>query len=179
MVAPSAMANLTPGSLVLLALVPLIAWRLYSRIRRLVGRQQSRAWRHWMAAILFPLLLLALGVAAWTRPDALAALTAGALLGAALAAWGLRLTRFERTAEGVFYTPNAHIGVTLSIVFAARIAYRFGQVYLAGGLAEHAVQGDPTRSPLTLLIFGTLAAYYTVYALGVLAWRARHREGGA
>ena len=173
------MANITPGSLLLLALVPLIAWRLYARIRRLVGRQHSRPWRHGMAAILFPLVFLLLGFAAWTHPAALAGLAAGALIGAALAAWGLRLTRFERTAEGVFYTPNAHIGVALSVVFAARIAYRFGQMYLGGGPAAQAARGDPVSSPLTLLIFGTLAAYYTVYALGVLAWRARHREGGA
>jgi hypothetical protein len=173
------LANFTPGSLVLLALVPLIAWRLYSRIRRLVGRQHSRPWRHGMAAILFPLLLVLLGFGAWTHPEALAALAAGTLLGAALAAWGLRLTRFERTAQGVFYTPNAHIGVALSVVFAARIAYRVGQMHLAGGPATQAAQGDPASSPLTLLIFGTLAAYYTVYAVGVLGWRARHREGSA
>jgi hypothetical protein len=51
---------MTPNSttsLIFIALVPLIAWRLYSRIRRLIGRQQSKLWRHWTAAILFPLLM--------------------------------------------------------------------------------------------------------------------------
>jgi hypothetical protein len=30
---------------------------------------------------------------------------------------------------------------------------------------------DFARSPLTLLVFGMLAAYYTTYAAGVLRWR--------
>ena len=45
-----------------IALVPLIIWRLYRRFRKLVGRQRSKAWRHWTGAILFPFLILVLAL---------------------------------------------------------------------------------------------------------------------
>jgi hypothetical protein len=32
-----------------------------------------------------------------------------------------------------------------------------------------------TSSPLTLLIFGTLAGYYVTYAIGLLSWQRRVR----
>jgi len=158
----------TSSATVLAVLVPLIGWRLYSRMRRLVGRQRSRAWRHWTAAIVFPLLAALFALAATAHPVALAALGAGCAAGIGLGVWGLRLTRFERTPEGWFYTPNAHIGIALSVLFAARIAWR---------LFEIQVHGAPPRgaqfatSPLTLLVFGTLAGYYAAYAIGLLRWR--------
>jgi len=163
---------MTPQTVVVIAVVPLLAWRLYSRIRRFIGRQRSRAWRHWMAVVLFPLLLTVLGLAVASHPAALAALGGGVLVGAALGAAGLRLTRFEHTAEGWFYTPNAHIGIVLAVLFTARIAWRLAEVQLHG-----AAPGGPrfASSPLTLVVFGMLAGYYTVYAAGLLRWR---RSGG-
>lgn len=160
---------MTPQTVVVIAVIPLVAWRLYSRVRRFIGRQRSRAWRHWMAVVLFPLLVAALGLAAAAaNRAALAGLLGGVAVGAALGAAGLRLTRFERTAEGWFYTPNAHIGIALSLLFTARIAWRIAQIELHGtapGGAQFA------SSPLTLVVFGMLAGYYTVYAAGLLRWR--------
>ena len=49
----------------------------------------------------------------------------GVLLGAALGVLGLRLTRFEATSAGLFYTPSAHLGIALSTLLVCRIAYRF------------------------------------------------------
>jgi hypothetical protein len=159
---------MTSSAAVLAVLVPLVGWRMYSRIRRLVGRQRSRAWRHWTAAILFPLLAALLALAALRNALALATLSGALAAGAGLGVWGLRLTRFERTAEGWFYTPNAHIGIALSVLLAARIGWR---------LFEMQVQGTPAHgaqfaaSPLTLAVFGALAGYYATYAIGVLRWR--------
>jgi len=63
---------MTTSTWVLLALIPLILWRLYSRYRRLVSRQKSRAWRHWAAAIFFP------GILRWRHVNAgQAAVTGG------------------------------------------------------------------------------------------------------
>ncbi|HSN20116.1 MAG TPA: hypothetical protein VLS49_05530, partial [Usitatibacter sp.] len=151
---------MTPSTIVFVALVPLIAWRLYSRLRRLVGRQRSRAWRHWTALAFFPLLIAMLALAAVANGAALAALAAGTAAGIALAAWGLRLTRFERTPEGWFYTPNAHIGIALSVVLVARIAWRLFEIRFHGAAAGAA---PLARSPLTLAVLGTLAGYYTTY----------------
>jgi hypothetical protein len=172
---------MTPNSttsLIFIALVPLIAWRLYSRIRRLIGRQQSKLWRHRAAAILFPLLILMLGAGAIFSPLAIGALAAGIATGVGLSIWGLRSTRFEVTPQGWFYTPNAHIGIALSVIFAARILYRLFQVY-AIGMASNSSAQDFTRSPLTLLVFGMLASYYAAYAVGMLRWRRSHRTAAA
>jgi len=157
-------------SLVVLALVPLVGWRLYQRMRRLVGRQKSILWRHWTAATLFPLLLLTLLWPALARPLALAALAAGVAGGIALAVWGLRLTRFERSGDDFYYTPSAHIGIGLSLLLACRVLYRLVEVY-DGALAHAQAARDFGSSPLTLLVFGMLAAYYTSYAIGLLRWR--------
>lgn len=157
-------------SLVVLALIPLILWRMYSRVRRLVGRQRSIAWRHWTTALLFPLLLLALLASAIGRPLTEAALGGGVAVGAVLAVYGLRLTRFESSAEGLFYTPNAHIGIGLSMLMAARILFRLFQGY-EGALQGAAAAHEFSTSPLTLLVFGMLAGYYTVFAIGLLRWR--------
>ena len=174
------MITITPTAIAFAVLVPLILWRLYRRVRRLVGRQRSRAWRHWVAAIFFPALLALLAAAAFSSPLALAALAAGVATGIGLSVWGLRLTRFEMTPEGIFYTPNAHIGIALSLLLVARIAYRFAEIGMAGGFRQAGAQ-DFARSPLTLVIFGTLASYYAAYAIGVLRQRRelRTRSGVA
>ena len=163
---------MTTSTMLWIAVGLLIVWRMYSRIRRLIGRQQSRAWRHWAAAIFFPLLIVLLGLAALTSPFALLALLAGLAAGLGLAVWGLRLTKFEKTDLGYFYTPSAHIGIAISIVFVARMGYRLIQIMaLTGAEAQFATQNFG-RSPLTLIIIGTMAGYYATYAIGLLRWRA-------
>ncbi len=162
------------SSLVVAALVPLIIWRMYRRIGRLIGRQKSVAWRHWGACILFPVLLLLLAMGARSDIWSMGGLLLGVVVGIALAIFGLRLTRFEATPDGLFYTPNAHIGIALSTVLVCRIGYR---VYQAMELQlDHvqAMQGFG-RSPLTLVILGTMAGYYALYAAGLLRKRARLR----
>jgi hypothetical protein len=153
-------------------LVLFIAWRLYSRMKRLIGRQVSRAWRHWTTIIVFPCFLAMFAVAAITHPDAEAALAVGVAIGIGLGVWGLRKTKFEATSRGYFYTPNAHIGIALTLLLMARVGYRFYEVMaMTDGEAQTHMQ-DFGRSPLTLLVFGTLAAYYITYAAGILRWRA-------
>jgi hypothetical protein len=145
---------------------------MYSRIRRLVGRQKSVAWRHWTAVILFPMLLLLLATAALAKPLTLASLAGGAVVGVVLALYGLRLTRFENTDQGPFYTPSAHIGIGLSLLLMGRILYRVFQTY-EGAITQHDAARDFGTSPLTLLVFGMLASYYAAYAVGLLRWRRR------
>ena len=162
---------MTTSTWVLLALIPLILWRLYSRYRRLVGRQKSRAWRHWAAAIFFPGILALLAMTSLVRPLAEAALAGGIAIGAALSYFGLRATRFESTPEGIFFTPNARIGIALSLLMIARIAYRMFQVSSMPAAARAGQMQDFTRSPLTLAVIGMLLAYYAAYAIGILRWR--------
>ncbi len=148
----------------------LVGWRLYSRVKRMVGRQPLSKVRPWLTVCLFPLLVALLLLSSLAHPTAALALVAGVGAGAGLGFYGLRLTKFERTPLGLFYTPNAHLGLALSLLLIARIGYRAAQLYFASGATQE-VSTTFVRSPLTLLIFGTLAGYYVAYAVGLLRWR--------
>ena len=157
----------------------LIAWRIYSRMRRLIGRQQSRAWRHWTTVVVFPIIIVLFAITALMHPVSLAALACGLAAGIGLGIWGLRMTKFDPTPAGYFYTPSAHIGIALSLLLVARIGYRFYEVsMMTPEFAQNHMQ-DFGRSPLTLLCFGTLAGYYTTYAIGILRWRSTTKLPGA
>ena len=163
---------MTTSAMVMIVVVPLIVWRMYSRIRRLIGCQRSRAWRHWAAAIFFPLLIILLGLGALGATLAVGALVAGLAAGIGLAVWGLQLTKFEKTDAGYFYTPNAHIGIALSVVFIARVGFRLMQMMALTGVEAQLATQDFGRSPLTLAIVGTMAGYYAWFAIGLLRWRS-------
>jgi len=164
------MHNPGPSTVTLLVLLPLLAWRVYARIRRMVGRQRLSKIRPWVTLAVFPALILLLALAALSYPERLWWLGAGLSLGSLLGAFGLRKTQFEVTPRGLFYTPNVHLGIALSLLFVARIGYRLFEVYALestgpGGLHDFA------RSSLTLAVFGLLAGYYITYAAGLVRWR--------
>jgi len=166
---------MAPQTMVVLVFIPLICWRLYARMRRMVGRQKSSPARQWLAVILWPLLigLMALGVA--HNAAVLAWLGGGIVVGVALGVVGNRLTRFEQMADGLYYTPNAHIGIALSLLLVARIAYRV----VTAGFPDLAGNAPPAAamSPMTLCLFGVLAGYYVSYACGLILWRRRTTRG--
>lgn len=166
------MQALPTSTLVMIAVVPFIAWRLYARVRRMVGRQRASRIRPWVTLVIFPLIVAMLSVTALAHPLALAALAAGLVGGGLLGHQGLRHTRFESTPQGLFYTPNARIGIVLSVLFIGRLAWRLTDVMGAGG-AFPLRDADFARSPLTLAVFGVLAGYYIRYAIGLVRWRAR------
>lgn len=161
-----------PSLLMSLGIASLVVWRLYVRIRRLIGRQKLSRVRPWATLVFFPLLLALLALGSLAHPVNLAALFAGTTLGVGLGVYGLRLTTFEVTPQGRFYTPNAHLGLALSLLFVGRIVYRLAQMWLVLD-AEAVSPGDFARSPLTLAIFGTLAGYYVAYAFGLIRWAWR------
>jgi hypothetical protein len=173
--------QITNPSMVMVAvLVPLVIWRMYARIRRNIGRQRLTKVRPWVTLAIFSIIivLIALG-AARLHAERLWWLAGSLAAGVLLAQYGLKLTRFEPTPQGLFYTPNTHIGIALSLVFIARIAWRFFELY-AIAPAVPRDNADFFRSPLTLAVFGLLAGYYMAYAAGLLRWRfavlARKRE---
>ena len=57
-------------TVVFAVLVPLLAWRIYKRVRRNIGRQRSRLWRHWAGTVLCPLLLTLIALGAMRSMDA-------------------------------------------------------------------------------------------------------------
>jgi hypothetical protein len=162
---------MTQTNIVMLALAPLIMWRIYKRVQRLTVRQQSRMWRHWIGALLLPPVMAVLAVTLVAKPLALAAIMGGAVAGAVLGLVALRRTGFERVGSDYFYTPHAPIGLTISMLLIGRLLYRAYEFYAFG--AQQMPQFG--SSPLTLLIFGTAFGYYIAYAIGLLRWRKAER----
>ena len=166
-------------TIALLVLVPLLVWRIYSRLKRAMGRQSSQLWRHWAALVVFPLAILALAIGARQDLLALSCLGAGSLAGAWLGVWGIKLTHFESTDKGFFYTPNLHLGIAVSMLFIARLLYRGLELYMISREAIPAPAHNFTNSPLTLLVFGLLGGYYAAYGWGLLRWRRQFQPPGA
>ena len=163
-----------PSLLVSLLIGAFVIWRFYSRIRRMVVRQKFSKVRPWITVCVFPVLILLLAGVSITQPLTLAALLGGAATGVALGFYGLRLTRFEKTPEGSYYTPSAHLGIALSVLLIGRLGYRAMQMSSAGNdmgwPPPPALGPGASGSPVTLLIFGALAGYYVTYAIGLLRW---------
>jgi hypothetical protein len=157
-----------PAPVVAVALVPLVAWRLYSRIKRLTTRQRSKTWRHRTTLVFFPLLLVMVGLAALGNPWTLGLLGAGVVAGSVLGSVALAKSTFEQVDGEFYFTPHAHIGAVVALLFIGRMAWRAWEFYSTGGtMMGH----DFVRSPLTLAVFGILAGYYMTYAVGLLRWR--------
>lgn len=95
----------------------------------------------------------------------------GLLVGAFLGAAGLRLTRWEMTPEGDFYTPNAFLGGGLVLVLAGQLLDR-SSVLLIEPRTSAAAMDFLFHCPFTVGVFGLSAGYYLVYSAGVLV-RAR------
>jgi hypothetical protein len=162
-----------PSLLVSLLIGAFVIWRFYSRIRRMVVRQKFSRVRPWITVSIFPLLLVLFAATSLAHPEGLATLLGGTAAGVGLGVYGLRLTRFENTPDGLYYTPNAHLGIALSVLLIGRLGYRAMQMSAAGGAGwqqSGAFGPGSAGSPVTLLIFGALAGYYVTYAAGLIRW---------
>ena len=116
------------------------------------------------------LLLFGAWLAGYWVDAAVAYAVAGLLAGMVLGMLGLALTRFEATSQGMFYTPNRWLVLTLTLVVAARIGYglyRMEQAWVAGAHATWLAQQGSV-----LAVGGLLLGHYLVYAWG-LRWRLR------
>jgi hypothetical protein len=144
-----------------------IAWRVYSRVRRNIGRQRLQPTRLKVSVGIFSVVTLLFAVAGLTHPLVLAALAGGLAVSVPVAHYGLKLTKFEDTPEGKFYTPNTALGVGISMLFLGRIVYR---VFMATNQADLSVPASPAmmQSPLTFFLFGLSAGYFIAYQSGVL-----------
>lgn len=142
----------------------LIAWRVYRRIRRNIGRQKLKPWRTMLGLVLFVVFSLLMILTGFQNPRLLAGYAAGILGGAVLGFGGLKLTQFETTEEGHFYTPDRRIGVAISLLVAGRVIYRFAVLNSASLTPNHP---PPMNSPLTFLTIGLLFGYYIVYYIGL------------
>lgn len=149
----------------------LIVWRLYTRTRRSFGRQLVRPRPMTIRIVVLALAGAFVAVAASRDVRMLAALLLGGACGAVLASIALRHTRFEVSAEGRFYTPHVYIGLAVTALFLARIAYDYFMLYQgmpSGAAGGPRYPASPHYTPLTLAVSGAFIAYYLTYYIAVL-----------
>lgn len=163
--------NIPPNALAMAGFAALFVFLMYRRFRRLFGRQPVQParlkFRVVFLLVVGALLMLRGGFGAQSG----LAVAVGLGGGIALGLLGLRLTTFETTPQGRFYTPHGGIGLLLSALLLGRLAYRLVVVWpLMHG--AHVAGEDPMasfqRSPLTLAIFALLIGYYVTYYIGIL-----------
>ena len=161
-------------TLALIALVPLLVWRIYSRLKNQMTRQRSIVSRHYTGLIVFTALVVVPGTELGDRPFQLAALAAGALAGIALGTYGLRRTRFEDTPEGYFFTPPSRMGILVAMVLVARVIYLGIEIYMNQG--SNRPNPRFTDSPITMLCLGVTAAYFATFSATLMRWRQKMRK---
>jgi hypothetical protein len=142
----------------------LIAWSFYRRVRRNIGRQKLRPRRIITSIVIFCIVSLLIVIASLQNANLLLGFGGGLLAGTALGFVGLRLTHFETTEEGHFYTPDTRIGVAISLLLIARLFYRYWMLRNVSYAPNHP---PPMQSPLTFLIIGLTFGYYLVYFAGL------------
>ncbi len=143
----------------------LIVWGIIRRVRRSIGRQPLHPRRAITSITILSLISVLIADTSFHNTNLLLGLGGGLLLGGLLGLVGLRLTQFETTDAGHFYTPNTHIGIVLSVLFVGRFIY---QHIMADNAVTPQNPAMPFQSPLTLVIFGLTVGYYLVYQTGLL-----------
>ncbi len=163
------------------AVTAVVAFGIYRRVRRNIGRQGLTAGRQIFRMVFFALLCAALALLHPLQPEAVAYMTSGLIVGGAVGWFALRHTEFEATPAGYFYTPHLYIGIAVTALFVGRLLYRMALIYpaLSAAGSGHAPPA-PDNNPLTMGILFLTASYYIVYCTGLLWWlRAAERSSSA
>jgi hypothetical protein len=161
-------------TLALIVLLPLLVWRIHSRLKTQMARQRSILSRHYTGLFVFVAMILLPATELGDRPFQLAALAAGAIGGIALANYGLRRTRFEDTPEGYFFTPPSRMGILVAMLLVARVLYLGVEIYMNQG--SNRPNPRFTDSPITMVCLGMTAAYFATFSAALMRWRQRKRK---
>lgn len=163
--------------------VALMAWVMWRRARSLIGRQPIHRKRMIYRIAVYGVVAALLALSGLHDLRLLEGLLGGMVVGAALGLLGLRLSRFERGADGGdYYVPNPWLGGLLAVLLVGRLAWRFSAMVpamtAAATPAAGAAHGAPPlgNSPLTLLVFGLLIGYYLTYYAGLLIHHRRFQQ---
>ncbi len=162
-------------TLALLFLVPLLVWRIYSRLKKLVARQKSQLWRHRLVAFGVPALIVFLATTTKFEILPLSSLGAGVLAGGWLGVLGIKLSRFEQVGKDYYFTQHRYLGLAITMLFIARLLYRGMEIYLNTRLDVPVPPPPFGQSPLTMAAYGMVTGYYAAYAWGLLRWRQRNK----
>ena len=160
------------------AIMVFVVWR---RARRLIGRQLIRRKQMIARIVIYAVLICLLAISGLRDLRLLEGLLGGLLAGGALGLLGLRLSRFERGADGGdYYVPNPWLGAALAVLLIGRLVWRMLPLLSGDGVAAagYGGPGGPAlgSSPLTLLLFGLLVGYYLTYYIGLLVHHRRFQR---
>jgi hypothetical protein len=155
----------------------LLPFAMRARYRAGTSRRRAQGWvvgvNAWL--LLASVAVFALGAAiaqAWLA-HAVRDATLGLMLGVAVGIAGLWLTRFERTADGLYYTPNRWLVLALVWIIAARIVLGMWTAWQRMG-DEVATTGTQwLHAGGWLGVGGLLLGYWVAYTWGL---RARVRR---
>ena len=161
-------------TIALLVLVPLLIWRVYARVKKMMARQRSILSRHYTGALVFTAMVLVPGSELIGQPLSMAWLAVGAAAGIGWGVYGLRKTRFEAAQDGYWFTPPMRIGMLVAMLFIARIMYVGLEIYVNQGTAN--VLPRFTDSPLTLASLGLFAGYFGTFSVGLIRWRFKMKK---
>lgn len=164
--------ELTVTTVVLLILVPVLVWRIYSRLKMVFLRQESVLWRHWVGAAGLPVLLLAAAQSMLGNIPALSLMAGAALAGGWLGFFALKKTRLENTGVKLYFTPPSRTGILVCMLFAARVLQIGVEFYLNRQSAQPRAipASEALQHPLTVVPFGLMLGYLAVYSIGLLRW---------
>jgi hypothetical protein len=171
---------MAPNLLMPALVSPLVAFMVWRRVRRQFGRQPVRRGPMIARVAILGVVAGLVSLAGLHDPRLLGGLAGGLLAGIALGLLGLRLTRFERGADGRdLYLPNPWIGATVTAVLVGRLAWRLLVLMPHAGAAEPMLAPTTPQlgnSPLTLLVIGLMIGYYVSYYAGLLVHHRRFEQ---
>ena len=163
--------------LIVIALMPVI---LIQRYRVGTARRLARPWLTTLnvAFMTFSVICFLLGAAVtavWV-PNAFTGAAAGVAVGMGLGLIGLMLTRWERAAATLHYTPNRWLVLLVTLVVTGRILFGLYRTLLA---AESGLAGRELVTAFgvaeSLGAGGVVIGYYLAYNAGVV-WKIRRWE---
>jgi uncharacterized membrane protein len=162
---------MTLRTLLLAASLLVVFFTLRRRIRNF-GRQPMLRPRRMVVSIA-AMVVVGTGVLLAVRhdPNALASSAGGLAIGAGLAVVGLRLTRFESSPEGLFFTPNKYLGAVLIAAVISRLSYRFAVV---GARQNSTALAAFQNNSITLFLITVLIGYTAAYLIGLLRTVRKH-----
>ena len=157
-----------------LLLLPVSLWARYASGR---ARRRAQHWvirgNAWLLAFSVPLFLLSAWLASRWMHAALRDAVLGLLLGALVGIASLWLTRFERDAKGLIYTPNRWLVLALTTLVALRVAAGFWMAWrhATGGAVD--ALADAIDAGAWTGVAGLFLGYALAYAWGLRARLSR------
>ena len=148
-------------------------------LRYRIGTARRPA-RRWIATLNLVSLLfsaaLFLWIAALTNfwvPHAFRYSLIGFIVGVLLGLLGLKLTRWEPTARGLYYQPNRWLVLLITLAVTARLLYGFWRIWHAWQTTGHDASWLASAGiPGSMGVGALVLSYYLTYFVGV-RWRLR------